>query len=133
MTEYLKQDDVFLAYDRAPVGTDPIRTYSEFQRFGKDWSGKTLAALYNTTATAQGKNVKDICPSLEGGKNQQPAAFSPKTGLFYVPTNNLRMDFEGREVVYGFGELDELVLAYATTIHKSQGSEYPAVVIPLAM
>ena len=31
----------------------------------------------------------------------------------------------------GFGELDELVLAYATTIHKSQGSEYPAVVIPL--
>ena len=49
-------------------------------------------------ATAQGKNVKDICPSLEGGKNQQPAAFSPKTGLFYVPTNNLCMDFEGREV-----------------------------------
>jgi ATP-dependent exoDNAse (exonuclease V) alpha subunit len=34
-------------------------------------------------------------------------------------------------VTYGFGELDELVLAYATTIHKSQGSEYPAVVIPL--
>jgi exodeoxyribonuclease V alpha subunit len=43
----------------------------------------------------------------------------------------LAVDFEGREVVYGFGELDELVLAYATTIHKSQGSEYPAVVIPL--
>jgi exodeoxyribonuclease V alpha subunit len=43
----------------------------------------------------------------------------------------LVVDFEGREVVYGFGELDELVLAYATTIHKSQGSEYPAVVIPL--
>ena len=42
-----------------------------------------------------------------------------------------RVDFEGREVPYGFGELDELVLAYATTIHKSQGSEYPAVVIPL--
>ena len=51
-------------------------------------------------ATAQGKNVKDICPSLEGGKNQQPAAFSPQTGLFYVPTNNLCMDFEGREVTY---------------------------------
>ena len=33
----------------------------------------------------------------------------------------------------GFGELDELVLAYATTIHKSQGSEYPAVVIPLTV
>ena len=43
----------------------------------------------------------------------------------------LVVDFEGREVAYGFGELDELVLAYATTVHKSQGSEYPAVVIPL--
>jgi exodeoxyribonuclease V alpha subunit len=44
----------------------------------------------------------------------------------------LDADFDGREVTYGFGELDELVLAYATTIHKSQGSEYPAVVIPLS-
>ena len=43
----------------------------------------------------------------------------------------LAVDFDGREVAYGFSELDELVLAYATTIHKSQGSEYPAVVIPL--
>ena len=39
--------------------------------------------------------------------------------------------FDGRTVAYGFGELDALVPAYATTIHKSQGSEYPAVVIPL--
>ena len=39
--------------------------------------------------------------------------------------------FDGRAVTYGFGELDTLVPAYATTIHKSQGSEYPAVVIPL--
>jgi exodeoxyribonuclease V alpha subunit len=45
--------------------------------------------------------------------------------------SELTADFEGREVVYGFAELDELVLAYATTIHKSQGAEYPAVVIPL--
>jgi len=43
----------------------------------------------------------------------------------------LTVSFEGREVEYGFGELDELALAYATTIHKAQGSEYPVVVIPL--
>ena len=43
----------------------------------------------------------------------------------------LTVRFDGRDVAYGFGELDELVLAYATTIHKAQGSEYPAVVIPL--
>ena len=47
--------------------------------------------------------------------------------------SELTVDFDGREVIYGFTELDELVLAYATTIHKSQGSEYPAVVIPLTM
>ena len=39
--------------------------------------------------------------------------------------------FDNRKITYGFGELDELALAYATTIHKSQGSEYPAVIIPL--
>jgi exodeoxyribonuclease V alpha subunit len=42
------------------------------------------------------------------------------------------LDFDGRLVSYGFGELDEVIPAYATTIHKSQGSEYPAVVIPLS-
>jgi len=41
--------------------------------------------------------------------------------------------FDQREVVYDYGELEEVVLAYAITIHKSQGSEFPAVVIPLAM
>jgi exodeoxyribonuclease V alpha subunit len=39
--------------------------------------------------------------------------------------------FDGRSVTYGFGELDMLVPAYAVTIHKSQGSEYPAVIIPV--
>ncbi|MEW6078843.1 MAG: ATP-dependent RecD-like DNA helicase [Thermodesulfobacteriota bacterium] len=41
------------------------------------------------------------------------------------------VDFDERKVAYGFSELDELVLAYAISVHKSQGSEYPAVVIPL--
>ena len=50
--------------------------------------------------TGEGKLVKEICPSLEGGKNQQPAAFSPQTGLFYVPTVNLCMDFKVRPVSY---------------------------------
>lgn len=41
------------------------------------------------------------------------------------------VDFEGRSVPYDFSELDELVLAYAVSIHKAQGSEYPAVIFPL--
>ena len=43
----------------------------------------------------------------------------------------LEISFDGRRVAYGFGELDEVVLAYAVSVHKSQGSEYPAVVIPI--
>src|SRR5215813_9906450 len=44
--------------------------------------------------TSAAKNVKDICPSAMGGKNQQPVAYSPRTNLFYVPSNNLCMDYE---------------------------------------
>jgi len=43
----------------------------------------------------------------------------------------LVIDFDGRPVPYEFGELDRVVLAYATTVHKAQGSEYPAVVLPI--
>lgn len=45
----------------------------------------------------------------------------------------LTVNYDGREVVYDVTELDELTLAYATTIHKAQGSEYPIVVMPLTM
>lgn len=45
----------------------------------------------------------------------------------------LTVDFDGREVTYDVSELEELTLAYATTIHKSQGSEYPIVVMPFTM
>ena len=45
----------------------------------------------------------------------------------------LTVDFDGRNVVYDVAELDELVLAYAVTIHKAQGSEYPIVVMPFTM
>ena len=44
--------------------------------------------------------------------------------------SELAVLFDGRSVIYGWGELDNLFPAYACTIHKSQGSEYPAVVIP---
>jgi exodeoxyribonuclease V alpha subunit len=45
----------------------------------------------------------------------------------------LVVDFEGRQVAYDFGDLDELSLAYVLSIHKSQGSEFPCVVIPVHM
>jgi alcohol dehydrogenase (cytochrome c) len=54
--------------------------------------------------TSSTKNTKDICPSAMGGKNQQPVAFSPRTNLIYVPTNNLCMDYEGVQVKYQAGQ-----------------------------
>ena len=48
-----------------------------------------------------------------------------------IPRRRANRPFDGRAVAYGFGELDAIVPAYAATIHKSQGSEYPAVVIPV--
>ena len=47
--------------------------------------------------------------------------------------NTLSVNFEGTLVSYEISELEELTLAYATTIHKSQGSEYPIVVMPVMM
>ncbi|MCI0457845.1 MAG: ATP-dependent RecD-like DNA helicase, partial [Gemmataceae bacterium] len=50
-----------------------------------------------------------------------------------IEEQELVVEFDGREVTYDFGELDELALAYAMSIHRSQGSEYPAVLVPLHM
>src|ERR1700693_961109 len=49
-------------------------------------------------------NYKNICPAALGSKDQQPAAFSPKTGMFYVPTNHVCMDYEPLKVSYAAGQ-----------------------------
>ncbi len=49
-------------------------------------------------------NSKNICPTSAGAKNQGPAAYSPKTGVFYVPTNHMCMDFEPFRVSYTSGQ-----------------------------
>jgi exodeoxyribonuclease V alpha subunit len=48
-----------------------------------------------------------------------------------VESSEVVIDFDGRKVIYDGAELDRIVLAYATTVHKAQGSEYPAVVMPV--
>ncbi|MEA5113366.1 MAG: ATP-dependent RecD-like DNA helicase [Geobacteraceae bacterium] len=72
------------------------------------------------------QTVNNYSKEVFNGDIGRIESVDPEDGL-------LRVDFDGRTVEYEFGELDEVSLAYATSIHKSQGSEYPAVVIPLAM
>ena len=55
-------------------------------------TGRPILDTAKVTGAARG-TVTDICPTLEGGKNQQPAAFSPRTRLFYVSTSNMCMDY----------------------------------------
>src|SRR6202048_3314175 len=59
---------------------------------------------FSTQAGGEDKNTKGICPAALGSKDQQPAAFSPKTGLFYVPTNHVCMDYEPFKVSYTAGQ-----------------------------
>jgi len=49
----------------------------------------------------------------------------------YPDVQEIIVRFDGREVVYDYADLDEIMLAYAVSVHKSQGSEYPAVVLPV--
>ncbi len=50
---------------------------------------------------------------------------------FELENQEVIISFDGRDVIYDFVDLDEIVLAYAVSVHKSQGSEYPAVIIPI--
>jgi lanthanide-dependent methanol dehydrogenase len=63
-----------------------------------------VVARYSTEQNGEDVNTKGICPAALGTKDQQPAAFSPKTGLFYVPTNHVCMDYEPFKVSYTPGQ-----------------------------
>ena len=99
---------------------------------GTELSSGDVGALLGT------RSVKGIGAALSGTRDTLFAAgkevYNGDIGLVAdvdPEAGELTARFEGRDLVYGFGELDTLVPAYAATVHKSQGSEYPAVVIPV--
>ena len=61
-------------------------------------------AKYSTARNGADVNSKGICPAALGSKDQQPAAFNPKNGMFYVPTNHVCMDYEPFKVDYVAGQ-----------------------------
>ncbi len=63
-----------------------------------------VVAKYSTQQNGTDVNSKGICPAALGTKDQQPVAFNPKTGLFYVPTNHVCMDYEPFKVEYTAGQ-----------------------------
>ena len=64
----------------------------------------SVVARYSTRWHGEDTNTTDVCPAALGSKDQQPAAFSPDTGLFYVPTNHVCMDYEPFYVEYVAGQ-----------------------------
>jgi PQQ-dependent dehydrogenase (methanol/ethanol family) len=63
-----------------------------------------VVAQYSTQSGGEDHNTRNICPAALGSKDQQPSAYSPQTGLFYVPTNHVCMDYEPFKVSYTAGQ-----------------------------
>jgi len=63
-----------------------------------------VVAQYSTEQNGEDVNSTGICPAALGTKDQQPSAYSPKTGLFYIPTNHVCMDYEPFRVSYTAGQ-----------------------------
>ena len=131
--------------DRIPraFGLDPVRDVQVLCPMNRGGAGAralnvALQAALNAPGEARVARFGSIfCPGdkvMQVANDYDRDVYNGELGVIRavdLGEAELTVEFDGRPVVYGFGELDELVLAYATTIHKSQGSEYPAVVIPL--
>ncbi|SFB14335.1 PQQ-dependent dehydrogenase, methanol/ethanol family [Rhizobium sp. NFR07] len=70
----------------------------------KEYGRPQVVAKYSTQQNGEDVNSTGICPAALGTKDQQPATYSPKTGLFYVPTNHVCMDYEPYKVSYTAGQ-----------------------------
>jgi lanthanide-dependent methanol dehydrogenase len=79
-------------------------TKVDMDKNSKTYGRPLVVPQYSTEHNGQDVNSKGICPAALGTKDQQPAAFSPDTGLFYVPTNQVCMDYEPFRVSYTAGQ-----------------------------
>ena len=79
-------------------------TKVDMDKNSKTYGRPLVVPQYSTEHNGEDVNSKGICPAALGSKDEQPAAFSPQTGLFYVPTNHVCMDYEPFKVSYTAGQ-----------------------------
>jgi len=79
-------------------------TKVDMDKSSRTYGRPQVVPQYSTEHQGQDVNTKGICPAALGTKDQQPAAYSPDTGLFYVPTNHVCMDYEPFRVSYTAGQ-----------------------------
>ena len=87
-------------YDPAVNWATEVDMDPESETYGRP----QVVAEYSTSQGGEDVNIEGICPAALGSKDQQPASFSPKTGIFYVPTNHVCMDYEPFRVSYAAGQ-----------------------------
>ena len=76
----------------------------DMNKSSANYGRPAVVPQYSTEHNGEDVNSKNICPAALGSKDEQPAAFSPDTGLFYVPTNHVCMDYEPFRVRYTAGQ-----------------------------
>ena len=79
-------------------------TKVDMDKSSKTYGRPLVVSKYSTDQNGPDVNSKGVCPAALGSKDEQPAAFSPETGLFYVPTNHVCMDYEPFKVSYTAGQ-----------------------------
>jgi lanthanide-dependent methanol dehydrogenase len=79
-------------------------TKVDMDKNSKTYGRPLVVSQYSTDQNGEDKNTKGVCPAALGTKDEQPAAYSPDTQLFYVPTNHVCMDYEPFKVSYTAGQ-----------------------------
>jgi alcohol dehydrogenase (cytochrome c) len=79
-------------------------TKVDMDKNSKTFGRPMVVAQYSTEQNGEDVNTKGVCPAALGTKDQQPATYSPRTNLFYVPTNHVCMDYEPYKVNYTPGQ-----------------------------
>ena len=87
-------------YDPKVNWTSGVDMDKNSQTYGRP----KVVAQYSTDQQGEDHNTKGVCPAALGTKDEQPAAYSPDTQLFYVPTNHVCMDYEPFKVSYTAGQ-----------------------------